>query len=213
LKETIITACLWGVASLAAAQSPVNCTPAPFDYAKGCAQGQQACPQAGPQGNPGVEMDGFVPSGQVWIVEAASASVANESRVLEYAMQMETLPGGNCCYLFGLEKSQTQSTPVITLSRRLVLRPGTRLSVRVNSALPQGATWTGTLGIGYSGWIVPEACLSRVLGLDAPVVSGEPGPAPDFSALIQAAAAATTALSNAASSMQQLSQAVPPPLH
>jgi hypothetical protein len=210
MKVGILVGGFWCLASLAFAQSP-DCTPQPFDYAKGCAQGQQACPQAGPQGNPGVEMDGFVPSGQVWIVEAASASVANESRVLEYAMQMETLPGGNCCYLFGLEKSQTQSTPVITLSRRLVLRPGTRLSVRVNA----GGSFTGTMGIGYSGWIVPEACLPRLLGLTAPYVESpdEPQPGPDLSALIQAAQAAQAALSNAASSMQQLSQAVPPPLH
>lgn len=170
-----------------------DCTPQPIEYLLWGEPGQAIVPVS-------TDTNNYVPEGEVWRIRAAGIAT-DDGQMLEWMLQIQhRLANGACCWLIPLHR-QTGSaagTPVLALSREVLLTSGERLSARVNGLGP-----TKKMALLYVGWRFPATCLPRLLGVEAgavPVATDTQ----DLSALRAAAAAAESAL-------RMLAASVPPP--
>lgn len=149
----------------------------------------------------------YVPDGEVWIVRAAGIGTYQYvGPSLEYKLQIERaiywpsgIYAGTWLIPLAVNEGLVGGTPMLALTRTVILMPKERLVARVNSP-PLGAPPTGLLiNLFYLAWKIPIGCLDRLLL--SPATTGGPA-AQDFSGMT----AAVTALQDA---VARLLQAIP----
>ena len=100
---------------------------------------------------------GPVPRGSMWLVRAAGGSTNVTLAKVEYMMEVVRpvkAQGSVCCWRMPVVKSQaTSTTPLVALSRPLVMHEGESLSVRA-AGVPNGKI--AALAIYYE---LPRNCL------------------------------------------------------
>lgn len=158
-----------------------DCTPMRLKHLSWGPQGQAIWPTPTYWANPELSL-AFVPDGEVWRIDAAGIATS-DGRQLEWMLQIELKVEQ---MLVPLERPTgfAAGTPVMALTRPVILMPGERLSARVNAS-----PLNGQMALIFIGWRYPIACLSRLLGMEPMTVMDGTGTivSPDFSALIQAA--------------------------
>jgi len=167
----------------------LDCTPTPIQTLAWGTAGQAIVPVAEDK------TTNVVPVGDLWIIKAAGIGQGVDPGVaLEYRLQIDhQWPDLSWWYTAVEIVTPQRGTPVLALTRPLLLEAGERLSARSNT-MPNG----GTMYVMALGWRVPAACLPRLLGLVAPVSGTTTAPPPDYTGLI----AAVTALQDAAAALQ-----------
>lgn len=172
-----------------------DCTPQPIKRLASGSAGQQIVPATTE------DALNLVPAGMVEVILDASIGRSDNTNgaALEYALlkQIRWGPGSWWFQALATTAYPHATTPVLGWTGSVVLWPGERIGARSGSLESSGQMY-----VMYTGFTVPQACLVRFLGLALSAGSGPPSPAPDFSALVQAAQVAATAL-------QTLSESVP----
>ena len=114
----------------------------------------------------------LVPPGFIYLIYDASIGYWDKAytpaQPIEVTLIKQILWPDNTWWEQGLEMSYRQTTPLGSWSKVWVLRPRQRLAARF-------AQRAGLYYVMYTGVIVPEACLTRVLGLQAPTVTSSGG--------------------------------------
>lgn len=104
-----------------------------------------------------------VPGGKLWLIRAAGI-FTNDGTPLEWMLEIKHGLGGsmdpNNTWLIPLERTPgtANGTPVLALTREVVLVAGERLSARCN-----GLRADRQMGLDYVGWELPDSDLERVI--------------------------------------------------
>lgn len=189
-----LTLVLMLLATPAAAQT---CTPQPI--LNGVANGNN-------KGNPGFAVGQTVPANEIWQIEAAGIGTDNQGN-LTYADFSIGIGDGfklTPIELAAVPQNRNGGTPMMALTRRLFLWPGTNLYARQNG-LQNGENWYIT----YYGFRFPLACAERLLIGGAGSQTSTASPPPDFTALRTAALDAATAAQDVAAKLNTLAQNAP----
>ena len=179
--------CIAFVVLAASRVSAQTCTPTPIRTLIWGTPGQTIVP---PNED---KTSNLVPAGKVWLIKAAGIGQGADPGVaIEYRLQIDHIGTDLTFWYTAIEVYPLmRGTPVLALTRPIILEAGERLSARSNS-MPNG----GTMYVMALGWEFPASCLSTLLGLTSS--SGTTSAPLDFSALITA----TTTLQTAANALQ-----------
>jgi hypothetical protein len=191
---SIVIAGLW--AAPAAAQT---CTPTPVQTLAWGAPGQDIVPAYADK------TTNLVPAGEVWLIKAAGVGQGvDPGTALEYRLQIDHQWADQSYWYTAVEVVTPQrGTPVIALTRPVILEQGERLSARSNS-MPNG----GTMYVQALGWRFSADCLGRLLGTDG--MSGTAtNAAPDYGPFMAAAQAAANKLTESATALTTLAGSAP----
>jgi hypothetical protein len=188
MKKTLLFVALAALASANA--SAQTCTPVPVRTLAWGSAGQSIVPPFEDK------TTNIVPAGKVWLIKAAGIGQgADPGAALEYRLQIDHQWPDASYWYTAIEVTATpqRGTPVLALTRSIVLEAGERISARSNS-MPNG----GTMYVMALGWEFPASCLPSLVGMTTVVSGGTTTtPPPDFSALI----AAATGLQSAATTL------------
>lgn len=174
MRLILTTVCLLTFGAPVSAQ---DCTPQRLKHLSWAPAGQAIWPTPTYWANPELFL-AFVPDGEVWRIDAAGIATT-DGRALEWMLQIE-LKAEQMLVPLERPTGLAGGTPVMAMTRPIILMPGERLSARVNAA-----PLNGQMALIFLGWRYPIACVSRVLGME-PVSVNSSAP-PDFSAVITAA--------------------------
>jgi hypothetical protein len=104
-----------------------------------------------------------VPEGKIWLIRAAGI-FTNDGTDLEWMLEIKHVLNGssdpNNWWLIPLQRTpgKANGTPVLALTREVVLTAGERLTARCNGLRPDRQ-----MGLNYVGWELPASDLERVI--------------------------------------------------
>lgn len=151
----------------------------------------------------------FVPAGEIWKVEYGGLGyngIQALSQVPDFSLEVEHF--GDALYPVELSPvpfNKWGGTPVMALTRSILLPENTRLVARFNNLAASDAT---NIHLTYAGFKLPAsqaACFFGGVG----IVQGGSAQPQDFSALLAAAQAAATKLVDSAAALTELSHSAP----
>ena len=107
----------------------------------------------------GIVQSDPVPDGKVWIVRAAGLFTNDNMPPADYMLELirpVRSQGDACCWRIPLEKSPrpVNTTPLLALSRTVVLHQGERLAGRTNGA--------AKFGLNFVYYELPEMCVPLI---------------------------------------------------
>jgi hypothetical protein len=167
-----------------AAQTVPGCTPQRIEYLLWGADGAGQVPTPGDPVGGGYPNGGYVPDGEVWLIDKAgiSSTIPNAAEFMLEVQHKVWSQNNVCCWLIPAMRmtGAPSGTPTLALDRPLIMPAGDRLGARVN-----GITSSSHIGLFYTGWKFPAGCTAALL-LPGPT-NITIAPPTDFSAMTAAA--------------------------